>query len=324
MPFIETSTYQAKGAFKNTFFNTIYPAIIRKVEGVNYVRERLELEDGDFLDLDWSKVGSRKLVLVLHGLEGQADRAYVQGMVKHFNQNGWDGLGLNYRGCSGEPNRVLQSYHMGATADVKWLVEHLAAQDNYDELVLVGFSLGGNVTLRYIGENKGAYPSILKGAVAFSVPCDIQSANVEIHRWYNYLYLRRFLTSLNEKARLKAKQFPSQVQLPNRMPKTFYHFDDWFTGPIHGYKNGVDYYKRASSLPLLSTIDLPVLLVNAQDDTFLSSACYPVEIARKSEHFFFEMPKYGGHVGFSHFAGDRPYWSEKRAFDFIQNRVAKE
>lgn len=322
MPFVETSTYLAKGAFKNKFFSTIYPAIAREVKGITYQRERLELVDGDFLDLDWSRVGSRKLVLVLHGLEGQADRAYVKGMIKHFNQNGWDGVGLNYRGCSGEPNRLLQSYHMGATADVKWLVEHIAAQNSYDELALVGFSLGGNLTLRYLGENKGAYPAILKGAVAFSVPCDIQSANVEIHRWFNYLYLRRFLNSLNEKARLKAKQFPSQVQLPSQMPRTFYDFDDWFTGPIHGYKNGTDYYKKASSLPLLSTIEIPVLLVNAQDDTFLSATCYPVEIAQQNEYFFFEMPKHGGHVGFGQLANNRPYWSERRAFDFIQKRVA--
>ncbi|MEZ5044397.1 MAG: alpha/beta fold hydrolase [Saprospiraceae bacterium] len=317
MPLIDSSTYQAKGIFKWASVNTIYPALFRVIPELGYIRERIHTPDGDFLDLDWSRIGSKKIVLVLHGLEGQADRPYVKGMIRHFNENGWDGLGMNYRGCSGEPNLKLRSYHMAATADVALVVNHIITKYDYDELAIVGFSLGGNLTLRYLAEIAINPPAVLKKAVAFSVPCDISSANIEIHRWHNYLYLRRFLKSLNQKIQFKAQQFPEELKLPPRLPRTFYEFDDRFTGPMHGYVNGADYYQKASSLPILASIKTPVLLVNAQDDTFLSPACYPIKIAKQSDFFFLEMPAHGGHVGFAHFGSDKNYWSERRAFSFI-------
>ena len=273
------------------------------------------------MDLDWSRVGSKKLVLALHGLEGQADRAYIRGMIKYFNQQGWDGLGMNYRGCSGETNLKLQTYHMAATGDVHEVLSHLNKEGKYESVVIVGFSLGGNLTLRLLAEVANSPPTWLKAAVAFSVPCDIATANTEIHRWFNYLYLRRFLKTLNAKAVVKAKQFPGKVQMPTKMPKSFYEFDDWFTGPIHGFKDGADYYDKANSLQILDAIKIPALLVNASDDTFLSAACYPEEIARKSPYLFFERPEYGGHVGFGQFDSSTPYWSERRAYRFIEEIV---
>lgn len=317
MPLIETSSYRAKGMFKRAAVNTVYPALFRAIPEVLYTRERIDTPDGDFLDLDWSSIGSKKIVLVIHGLEGEAGRPYVKGMIRYFNEKGWDGLGMNHRGCSGVPNLRLRSYHMAATADVALVVNHIIAKYDYDELAIVGFSLGGNLTLRYLAEIATNPPAILKKAVAFSVPCDISSANIEIHRWYNYLYLRRFLKSLNQKVVEKAQQFPDELKLPPRLPRTFYEFDDWFTGPIHGFLNGTDYYQKASSLPILASIRTPVLLVNAQDDTFLSPACYPINIAKQSDFFFLEMPAHGGHVGFAHFGGDKSFWSERRAFSFI-------
>ncbi|MBX2871389.1 MAG: alpha/beta fold hydrolase [Saprospiraceae bacterium] len=318
MPILLTSDYQAKGPFRSAFFNTVYPALTRSVKELNYTRERISTADGDFLDLDWSKVGSNKLVLTLHGLEGQSDRAYIRGMIKHFNGEGWDGLAMNYRGCSGETNLRLQTYHMAATGDVHEVLTYVTKDGKYEEVVIIGFSLGGNLTLRLLAEVANDPPTWLKAAVAFSVPCDISTANIEIHRWFNYLYLRRFLNTLNEKAKLKAKQFPDKVQLPTKMPRTFYEFDDWFTGPIHGFKNGADYYAKANSLQILDAIKIPVLLVNASDDTFLSQACYPVEIAKESQYLFFERPKHGGHVGFGQFDSGTPYWSERRAYQFVK------
>lgn len=319
MPIVSSSDYQAQGPFRNTFFNTVYPALFRRTPIVNYIRERITTPDADFLDLDWSRVGSSRLVVALHGLEGQADRAYIQGMIKHFNDQGWDGLALNYRGCSGEPNVQLRSYHMAATEDVHHVLDYAAQQHAYQAIVLVGFSLGGNLTLRVLAEVAHAPPAWLKAAVAFSVPCDIASANVEIHRWYNYLYLRRFLKTLNAKAKLKARQFPDRVKLPAKMPTTFYEFDDWYTGPIHGFKDGDDYYAKANSSQVLDAIKTPVLLINASDDTFLSPACYPKEIAQQSSYLFFEQPDHGGHVGFGHFDADKPYWSETRAYQFVED-----
>lgn len=323
MPLVASSDYQAWGPFRNSFFNTVYPALFRQSPTVAYTRERIYTPDEDFLDLDWSRVGASRLMVALHGLEGQSDRAYIQGMIKHFNDQGWDGLAMNYRGCSGEPNLRLRSYHMAATEDVHFVLDYASKKYSYEEIVLVGFSLGGNLTLRTLAEVAHRPPTWLKAGVAFSVPCDIASSNVEIHRWYNYLYLRRFLKSLNEKARHKAQRFTDQVQLPDKMPTTFYEFDDWFTGPIHGFKNGEDYYAKANSLQLLDAIKTPVLLVNASDDTFLSSSCYPREIAKDSSYLFFEQPDHGGHVGFGQFDATKPYWSEFRAYQFVTEMSRK-
>lgn len=185
MPLIRTSTYRARGIFRNAHINTIYPAIFRKVEGVRYERERISTRDGDFLDLDWSPVGSRKLALVLHGLEGSADRPYMRGMARHFNEKGWDALCLNFRGCSGEPNRKLRSYHIGETNDLRWVLAHCLDNRKYDTIVLVGFSLGGNVLLKYLGEQPEEVPPEVRAGVAFSVPCHVKSANRQIDRWHN-------------------------------------------------------------------------------------------------------------------------------------------
>lgn len=319
MPLVLSSDYQAQGPFRNSFFSTVYPALFRRSPLVNYTRERITTPDQDFLDLDWSRVGSNRLVLTLHGLEGQSDRAYMQGMIKHFNDQGWDGLAINYRGCSGEPNKQLRTYHMAATEDIHYVLSYVTRNAAYQDIVLVGFSLGGNLSLRVLAEVAHDPPKWLRAAVAFSVPCDIASANIEIHRWHNYLYLRRFLKTLNAKAQHKAKLFPDQVKLPAKMPTTFYEFDDWYTGPIHGFKDGEDYYAKANSLQILDAIKTPVLLVNATNDSFLSAACYPIAIARESAYLFFEQPDHGGHVGFGHFDATKPYWSEIRAYQFVEN-----
>lgn len=317
MPVIDNSSYSARGIFRNPHINTVYPALFRKVD-LTYERERLSTPDGDFLDLDWSKTGSTKLIIALHGLEGSADRPYIKGMLRHFNDRGWDGLGLNFRGCSGEPNRRLRSYHMGETTDLDRVIQHIHSVGKYHSVVLTGFSLGGNVLLKYLGEKGREVPGFLKGAVAFSVPCFIPSANKEIDHWQNYLYLKRFLNSLNTKIEEKARRFPDQVRLPRPMPKNFLEFDGQFTAPIHGFEDAQDYWHSCSSLNFLPDIHLPTLLINAGDDTFLSKECYPYNQARKMKQFFLEVPRWGGHVGFCPSNGSKTYWSEKRALEFLK------
>ena len=147
MPLIKKSAYRAHGPFRFAHVNTIFPALFRKVPGVHFERERVDTPDGDFLDLDWSVQGSRRLAILLHGLEGSAARPYIRGMARYFNQRGWDALGFNFRGCSGEPNRKLRSYHVGETGDLKWAISTILGRENYETIALVGFSLGGNVVL---------------------------------------------------------------------------------------------------------------------------------------------------------------------------------
>jgi predicted alpha/beta-fold hydrolase len=320
MPLITTSSYRPRPWFRNHHVNTIYPAFFRKVPQVAYDRERLELPDGDFLDIDWSCTGSDKLIIGLHGLEGSADRPYIRGMARYFNERGWDALGLNFRGCSGEPNRLLRSYHIGETGDLRQVIDHALSPGRYRHIGLVGFSLGGNVILKYLGEG-GFHPDELVGGVAFSVPCDVKSANTEIDKWHNWHYRQRFMQTLNAKMVEKANRFPGQLEIPERMPRDFREFDDRFTGPVHGFRDAEDYWTSCSSIYFIPTIEHPALLVSAQDDTFLSESCYPFDLARDHKYFHFEDPKRGGHVGFVTVNRDGYYWTEKRTFDFLNQHL---
>lgn len=317
MPLIHPSTYRAPLLLRNTHINTIYANLSRRFDKPIYQRERISTPDEDFLDLDWSRVGSNQLLLVLHGLEGNTERPYTKGMIRYFNQQGWDGLGMNFRGCSGEPNLQLRTYHVGETGDLDYVIQHIEQLDQYKEIVLLGFSLGGNVTLKYVGEQHATINPIIKKAIAFSVPCHVPSANLFFNHWQNKIYMQRFLKPLNEKMRYKAIQFPHLISLPNELPKNFDEFDELFTAPVHGFDSAMDYWAKNSSLQFLDQISIPTLLVNAADDTFLSQACYPRDIATKSEAFHLEIPKWGGHCGFASF--NTSYWSERRAFAFANS-----
>ena len=321
MPLIRKSAYRARGPFRHGHINTVFPALFRKVKGVPFERERVDTPDGDFLDLDWSVRGSRRLALLLHGLEGSAGRPYIRGMARYFNHNGWDALALNFRGCSGEPNRKLRSYHVGETGDLKWAISMILDQRDYESIALVGFSLGGNVVLKYLGENSEEVPAQVRCGIAFSVPCDVMSANREIDKWQNYLYRYRFIKSLNAKIREKAFRFPEALRLPEQMPQNFHQFDGRFTAPIHGFKDAEDYWTRNSSLRFLPAIRRPALLVSAADDSFLSPVCYPFQLAEQHPHLFLEVPRWGGHVGFVSSGPGGAYWSEQRAYQFVKEVV---
>lgn len=321
MPVLSSNYEPSNLLLKNAHLSTIAPALLRRVEEVSFQRETIDTPDGDFLDLDWWRPAregeagpkSASLVIVLHGLEGSADRPYVKGMCRFFAERGWDALGLNQRTCGGRMNRLLRAYHMGSTDDLGTAIHH-AIDMGYEEIGLVGFSMGGNHVLKYLGEKRSNVPVQITAGVAFSVPCHIESANKEIDQWHNRLYLNRFLKGLNEKMRHKARQFPDKVDISTPLPKSFAEFDDRYTGPIHGFSGAIDYWTKCSSRQFIPTIERPALLVNADDDTFLSEACYPYEEAREMDHFFLEIPHYGGHVGFGR---GRDYWSERRAFEFI-------
>ncbi len=316
MPLVDQSTYKAPKWLRNPHLNTLYAALVRDVR-LTYRRERLLLKDGDFLDLDWLEAGRKRLLVVLHGLEGDSHRPYVKGIARLFHLGGWDVLAMNFRGCSGEPNRLLRTYHMGETDDLAAVIHHGLKKNNYAELGLVGFSLGGNVLLKYLGEGRSDLPSALLGGVAYSVPTHILSASEEIHRWQNLLYRYNFMLSLSAKMRSKAQQFPDQFRAPKRFFHTFQGFDNHFTAPVHGFKNAIHYWKETSCHLYLPDLDRPALLVNAVDDTFLSAQCYPRKLARDSKKLTLEIPAQGGHVGFVTRHEEGIFWSEARAFEFL-------
>ena len=324
MPLIAESNYQPPFYLFNGHLQTIVPSLWRTVPDVTYQRERLELPDGDFLNLDWSRLPDMRLtdglVVVSHGLEGDASRPYVRGMVRALNRAGLDALAWNYRSCGGEINRLLRSYHLGDTEDLDLVLRHALATGRYQRAYLVGFSAGGNVTLKYLGEDADRVPTEVKRAAVFSVPTDLQASSVHIGRLQNQVYMRRFLKSLRLKVRAKAELLPGQVDLEGiEELRDFLQFDSRYTAPMHGFDSAEAYYQYASSGRYLSGVRVPTLLVNAQNDPFLPASCFPREMAADSPFVFLETPPDGGHVGFAESNGE--YYSERRAVEFLTAEV---
>jgi len=241
-------------------------------------------------------------------------------MVRVLNKGGWDATALNFRGCSGECNKKLRFYHSGDTGDLQTVISHLSAQGRYSEIALVGFSLGGNVVLKYLGEREAGLPEVIRKAVAISVPCDLTSSSHRLAEPVNRLYLKRFLRMLRKKIRMKMAIMPDLISDDGYGSiKTFKEFDNRYTAPANGFENAEDYWKRASSKPFLRSISIPTLLINAADDPFLTEQCFPVEEARENPFLFVEIPDHGGHVGFVTFNRSGEYWSESRVLSFLRD-----
>lgn len=292
---------------------SIYPALFRKVPLTHSHTERLELPDGDFLDVDWhmrsEKLYDRPLLIVSHGLEGSSRRHYVTGLIRAMP--GFNALAWNYRSCSEEPNRNLRFYHSGATDDLDFVIQQAVARGVKD-IYLAGFSLGGNLSLKWLGENAKKALQFVRKAVAFSVPLHLSSSSQQLTRRENRLYTHRFLQTLLEKVTEKSARYPLDIT-PSMMTsiRSLYDFDNVITGPLHGFKDAEDYYKRNSSLYFLADIQVPTLIVNAKNDPFLSQECLPERI--DSDFVQIELPESGGHCGFypKNYRGQT--WAEQRA-----------
>jgi uncharacterized protein len=296
---------------------TIFPSLIRRVSLQPYVRERITTSDHDFLDLDWLTNKSKKLVIISHGLEGNSTRAYIKGMAKVFFNNQYDVLAWNYRGCSEEMNKQLRFYHSGATDDLNTVIDHAIDKKGYEEIFLVGFSLGGNITLKFMGEKQPR--SEVKKAVAISVPMDLKTSCEKISQPGNWIYSRRFLKSLKAKVLAKAALMKGIDPTDLHQIKTLKSFDDRYTAPLHGFKDAYDYYEKCSSINFVQHIKKPTLIINTSNDPFLSKECFPTELVKDHPFVALEILLRGGHVGFTQFNKNGLYWSEQRAFDFINH-----
>ncbi len=317
---VDFPPYRPPRPLRSGHVQTVLPSLFRRVGGVAYRRERLDLPDGDFLDLDWAferpPERRQRVAVVAHGLEGSTGRAYVRGMARALGARGWTACAWNMRGCSGEPNRTLRATHSGATDDLDAVVRHVLA-GGPEAVALVGFSLGGNVTLKWLGEEGAGVDGRVVGAAAFSVPVDLASASDEMARWSRRVYMRRFLRSLAAKAAEKAGRFPEAPDpAPIARMTTFHEFDAHVTAPVHGFEGAADYWRRSSALPLLPEVRVPTLLVQARDDPFLSPACYPTAEAAANPSLRLLTPDYGGHVGFMAAGGE--FWSETVAARFLE------
>lgn len=308
-------TYQPPSLLKSGKAQTLFPFLFRNVK-LNYTRERYKTPDNDFFDVDWLKQKSSKLVVILHGLESSSKKAYVKGMARIFFDNGYEVAVINFRGCSGEDNLVYQSYHSGFYSDLDFFLQQ--QKNIFSEINAVGFSLGGNVLLRYIGTEL-EHP--IKKAVAISAPIDLASSAEEFKKPENQLYIRRFLKKMNQKLSDRSTAFNMNLDEEKIFAsRSFEEFDDLYTAPAHGYATAQDYYADCSALKTLQNIKIPALLINAKNDSFLSEKCYPVELAKSSENFFLCTPENGGHVGFVESVLPKRYiWTEKMALGFIED-----
>lgn len=316
MPIIDSNQYKPSVLFRNGHVNTLYPYLFRKNKSFPFKRQRYLTPDEDFFDVDWleNEVNS-KLVILLHGLEGSSSSQYINGMTNILCQNGYNIAAINFRSCSGEMNLQCEMYHSGFTKDLHHFID--VATDKYTQIFICGFSLGGNVTLKYISDGVYSITSKIKAVAGISVPCDLKGGSIMLKKWYNHLYEQRFLATLLKKVRFKQTLLPNKIDLSNiHRVKTLWDFDEYYTSSLHGFQGAEDYYKQCSSLPFLPNIAIPAIMINALDDSFLAKTSYPYQIANDHPHFHLVTPKNGGHVGFSDF-NSQTYWSEKHVLAFF-------
>jgi predicted alpha/beta-fold hydrolase len=321
MPIIESS-YKAPFLFRNKHFNTIYKTLFFD-DKVKYDRKRIFTPDNDFLDLDFSITGSSTLIIAMHGLEGSSKSKYILSTIKYLNKQQIDCVALNFRGCSGEDNNNIYSYNSGKTDDLDLTINYVIENYNYKNIALLGYSMGGNITLKYLGENSNLN-TLIKGAITISVPCDLEGSSNTLSRWNNFIYMNRFLKTLKEKTLLKLKRFPNSNITKSEVlnAKSFKDFDNAVTAPLSNFKNAKDYWTKSSCKQFIPSINKPTLIINSLDDSFLSESCYPITEAKNSNYVTLELPEYGGHVGFnSSYFGKDLLWSEKRILKFVNHII---
>lgn len=307
---------------------TLWGKFIRRRPRVPATVERWITPDDDVLVIHRLKGSpSRPLLVLLHGLEGSPNSHYARGLLAHAYQRGWSAAALVFRTCGGEMNQTRRFYHSGETTDLDFAIRRLTSEAPDAPIVLAGFSLGGNVLLKWLGEHGSDVPPAVRAAAAVSVPYDLARGSRYINRGFARVYERHFLRSLVRKATKKRQRFPDIVpEVDLTRLRSMWDFDDAVTAPVHGFRDATDYYQRSSSLRWLDRIRVPTLLVSAFDDPFLPPEVLDEvrAVARSNDALHCEFPEQGGHVGF--IAGRLPwrplYWAEWRVMEFLSSHLA--
>jgi len=298
----------------NPHLQTLWPVFCRRrIKSLAPKRERVELTDGDFVDLDWVGEGAGPIVVILHGLEGSIQSSYVQGMLHAVVKQGWRGVCMHFRSCSGEPNRLSRVYHSGETGDIAEVVHHLKQREPETPLTAIGFSLGGNVLLKWLGETGQKNP--LTAAIAVSVPFELTKAANKMNHGFSRLYQWRLLNSLCKKIKWKFQHQPAPFDMSILSTfNTLRDFDNHITAPLHGFLDEEDYYTQSSSRPYLQHIKIPTLLLQSKDDPLVGDNGLP-EQNELSASVQLELSEKGGHVGFiTGYSPLKPiYWLDQRA-----------
>jgi predicted alpha/beta-fold hydrolase len=301
---------------------TIVPALLRRVNSIHYERERIDTPDGDFLDIDWLKSDTKKIALLIHGLEADTNMPYMKGMAKKLHSAGWCVAAMNLRGCSGEVNKKARAYHSGSTDDVETAVSFILRYYPCEEMVLVGFSLGGNLTLKFLGEKGTSLPKEISKAVTISVPCDLTAGSTRLDSRLSFIYRDRFLKTLKLKLLQRQERLPFGLTVPEiKKIASLFEFDSRYTAPMYGFRDAPDYYETCSAKKFIRNIKIPTLIITAKNDPFFTGDCLPFEECDQHPNVFLETPEEGGHVGFCTDLVAGNYYSEQRAIEFLQRET---
>lgn len=301
---------------RSPHLQTLWPVFFMKRHKLDLVAERVELTDGDFIDLRWSKKESDKTVLVMHGLEGSLDSHYANGVMYQLELAGYKPVFMFFRGCSDSMNRLARAYHSGETGDLSYIVEHIKSRTGAYPYATVAYSLGGNVLLKWLGETGNKNP--LTKAIAVSVPFRLHDAAKRLQKGISKVYREHLLKSLRNTYTEKFKQIDSPLSVDVKVLKSFWDYDDQVTAPLHGFTGAQEYYDRCSSRQFLKNITVPTKIIHSSDDPFMFVDTAPDE-HEVSDVVSLLLTTHGGHVGF--ISGSTPFsaysWSEKEIVAFL-------
>jgi hypothetical protein len=298
----DAGAYRAPWWLPGGHAQTIVPSRLLPVAPVAYRRERWETPDGDFIDVDYAAdepaSEAAPLLVLFHGLEGNSRSHYALLLMQAAAANGWRGMVVHFRGCSGEENRQARAYHSGDSDEIDWILRRVARTWPRARRHAVGISLGGNALAKWAGERGTQAQSLVQACAAVSAPLDLEAGGQALGRGFNLVYTRMFLSTLRPKALAKARRFPGAADAARiAASRTLYEFDDAYTAPVHQFAGVLDYWRRASARPWLGGIAVPTLLLNARNDPFVPGASLP-QAREVSRYVRLEQPQHGGHVGF--------------------------
>lgn len=315
---MDTASFRPAWWCNHPHLQTLWPTFISRTPRLALQRERLELPDGDFVDLDWTPGSSGPIVIVLHGLQGSSQSPYVRRLLHAVHQRGWRGVVLHFRGCSGEPNRLPRAYHSGETGDLAFLVRTLRAHEPRVKIAIVGYSLGGNVLLKWLGE--AGPQAAVQAAIGVCVPLSLDVAARRLNRGFSRAYQWALLQSSFRAIRERFRHRPAPFDLDAlRNIRTCWDFDDKVTAPMFGFHDAAHYYEVASARRYLKGIAVKTLIIQSSDDPFMTEAVIPSphELSPSTE---LEVYAGAGHVGFV--TGRWPWTARYWLDEYIPSRLA--